>query len=375
MNEREFHGLLRDWLGAEAPREAPDWLIQQVLERTDDSDRRTTRGFWRPPRQLAMALLVLGLLVIGGVAALYGFLPRPPVPEPTPRAHVLRDIPAGVGSILAVTPGPGGIWVASSSLPGAILLDPETGEKQVEVQTHDAPPSSLDRHPLATDVVFAFDSIWTVDDEFGTITRIDPETARRVATIEVGPHPRVATAAAGALWVLSPLEGVLTRVDPVTEGATQTSTSRTSQSGNGQIAGTDDGVWVAIGDELLSFDPQTGQVVRTVSIGEVVSSIAVDEDVWATSQLGLSRVDRATGQIMATIDIGDSPGAMAIAGDLVWVADARDGTLRGVDPDTNTVVETLAVGTGATDISVSGLSMAVLNQIDRTVTVIRLAAE
>ena len=57
----------------------------------------------------------------------------------------------------------------------------------------------------------------------------------------------------------------------------------------------------------------------------------------------------------------------------MWVADSRDGTLRAVDPETDTVVETLAVGTGATDISVSGSSMAVLNQVDRTLTLIRLA--
>jgi hypothetical protein len=372
MNEREFHGLLGDWLRAEAPREAPDWMVQQVLDRTEGADRRTRVQFWRPSRTLAITLLLLGLLVTGGLAALYGVLPRPS-PEPTPRAEVLRDVPSGPGSVLAVAPGPGGLWVASSSLPGAILLDPQTGEKLAEVQTYEAPPPRLDRHPLATDVVYAFDSIWTVDDEFGTVTRIDPAAANRVRAIEVGAHPRVAAAGAGALWVLSPLEGVLTRVDPQTERATQTILSRTSQSGNGHIAANDDAVWVAIGDELLSIDPQTGEVARAVSIGAEVTGLAMNEDVWASSELGLSRVDAATGQILATVDVGDSPSAMAIAGDLVWVADAQDSTLRGVDPDTETVVETLMIGTGATDIAVSGSSMAVLNQGDRTVTLIRLA--
>ena len=174
MNDQEFHDLLGGWFRAEAPREAPDWIIQQVLDRTEGADQRASPQFWRPSRQLVVALLVLGLLVTGGLAALYGLLPRPSEPEPTPRAEVLRDIPSGIGSI-AVAQGPGGVWVASSSLPGAILLDPQTGDTLAEVQTFEAPPASVSRHPLVADVVSAFDSIWTVDDEFNTVTRIDPQ--------------------------------------------------------------------------------------------------------------------------------------------------------------------------------------------------------
>lgn len=374
MNEREFHDLLRGWFLEEAPPEAPDWIIQQVQDRTEGAERRAPTLLWRPPRQIVVALLVLGLLAIGGLAALYGVLPRPTSPDPTPRAEVLRDIPSGLGSV-AVTQGPGGVWVASSSLPGAILLDPDTGETLAEVQTFEAPPSSVSRHPLAADVVSAFDSIWTVDDEFDTVTRIDPQTARRVTTIEVGPSPRAAAPAAGALWVLSPLQGVVTRIDPQTERVTQATLPRTAPTGDGRIAGNDDAVWVAIGGELLRLDPQTAEVVSTVSIGADVAALAVGDAVWAASALGLTRVDPATGEVVATIPVSDSPTAIAIAGDLVWVADARDRSLRAVDPETGTVVETLAVGTGAIDISVSGKSMAVLNQVDRTLTLIRLATD
>jgi streptogramin lyase len=372
MNEHEFHDLLRGWLRAEAPREAPDWMIEHALERTDGAARRASPQIWRPHRQLVMALLVLGLLMTGGLAAFHSVLSRPSVPEPTLRAEVLHEIPSGNGS-LAIAQSPGGIWVASSSLPGAILLDPETGDTLAEVQTFEAPPASVSRHPLVADVVSAFDSIWTVDDEFNTVTRIDPQSARRVATIEVGSSPRVAAPAAGALWVLSPLEGVVSRIDPQTERVAQTTLQRTAPTGDGRIAGNDTSVWVAIDDELVSLDPQTAEVVSSVSIGADVGALAVGEAVWATSALGLTRVDPATGQVVATIGVGDSPSAIAIAGDLVWVADARDRTLRAVDPETDTVVETLAVGTGANDISVLGSSMAVLNQVDRTLTLIRLA--
>jgi streptogramin lyase len=374
MNEQEFRALLRDWLRAEAPREAPDWIIQQTVDRTQLEQQQAPRSLWRAPWQLVPALVVLGVLVVGGLVALNVVLPRPPQPAPPPRAEVLRDIPVGTGFVLAVTQGPGGIWVASSSLPGAILLDPQTGDRLTEVQTYETPPASAGRHPLATDVIFAFDSLWTVDDEFDTVTRIDPSSVRPLVTIEVGAYPRAAASAAGALWVVSPLQGTLTRIDPQTERASQTSLPVSApDTGDGHIAGSDDAIWVAIGDELLHIDPQTAQVVRTVAIGAQVGGLVVDESVWAISSLGLTRVDPATGQVLATFSVGGSPSAIAIAGDLVWVADVRDRTLRAVDPATETVVETLAIGTGATDIAVSGSSMAVLNQVDGTVTLIRLA--
>jgi DNA-binding beta-propeller fold protein YncE len=320
-----------------------------------------------------VALLVLGLLATSGLAALYGVPPRPSQPEPTPLAEVLRDIPAGVGSVLAVTQGSDGIWMASSSLPGAIMIDADTGERLAEVRTYDAPPPRLDRHPLATDVVSAFDSIWTVDDEFGTVTRIDPKAASMVTTIEVGAYPRVATAADGALWVLSPLRGTLTRIDPRTERVTQMGLPHTSPTGEGRIAGSDGAIWAAIGAELLRIDTRTRQVAWATSIEGEARGLAVGDDVWAISDLGLTRIDPASGEVLATIDVGDGPSAIAIARDLVWVADARDGTLRAVDPETESVVESLDIGIGATDISVSGSTMVVLNQVDRTVTVIRLA--
>ena len=374
MNEREFHDHLRGWFREEAPPEAPDWIIQQVLDRTEGAERRARSLVWSPTRQLALALLVLAPLVIGGLAALSGILPRPTPPDPAPRAVVMRDIDIGAGVSLAVAQGPEGIWIANSSLPGAILLDPVTGERVAEVPTYEPPPPSLSRHPLATDVVVAFGSIWTIDDEFHTVTRIDGETTRVVTTVGVADYPRVAVAAAGALWVLSPLDGTLTRVDPVRNSATEIDLPRTSEQSIGHIAADDDAIWVAVGDALIALDPRSEQVIRTVEIRAEVRGVAVgDGAVWVTSGLGLTRVEAATGEAMATIEVGGDPGALALAGNLVWVADSRDETLRAVDPASEAIVEALDIGAGATDIDVSGSSLVVLNQVDRTVTLIRIS--
>jgi streptogramin lyase len=374
MNEREFQALLHHWLRAEAPTEAPDWIVQDAVDRAMVMDRaRPISRTWPAWQPLAALLLVPLLLAAVGVAALYGLLPRPPDPAPTPRHEVLRHLPTGPGQVLGVVADERGLWLASNDLPGALLLDPETGEVLAEVMTYEQPAPRLDLHPVVSDVVVGFGAVWTVDDEFGSVTRIDPVTARQTETIEVGEHPRVAVAAAGGLWVLAPVNGILTRIDPTNGEISRIELARGSLSGDGHLAGNDEAIWIALEEKLIQIHPGTGVAASSVSLGAHIRGVVADGSAaWMISGLGLTRVS-PTGQPQETLPIGTDPGAIALAGGLVWVADLRDNTIRGFDPQTRTVVERLEIGSGATDVAVSGSTMVVLNQVDRTVTVIRLA--
>jgi streptogramin lyase len=373
MNEREFHALLHDWLRAEAPLEAPDWVVQGAVDRTATIERaRPSFRTWRAWQPLAALVLVL-LLLTAGAAAFYALKPRPPEPAPTPRNEVMRHLPTGSGQVLGVAADERGIWLANNSLPGAVLLDPNTGEVLGEVMTYERPAARLDLHPVVSDIVAAFGSVWTVDDEFGTVTRIDPVAAQEVETIEVGDYPRVAMAAAGGLWVLAPINGILTRIDPATTRVSRIELALESSSGSGYLAGSDEAIWVALEDELLQIDPENEVVASPVSVGADIRGVVADgAAAWVISGLGLTSVS-PTGQPLETVPLGTDPGAIAFASGLVWVADLRDDMIRGFDPQTRAVVETLAIGTGATDVAISGSTMAVLNQVDRTVTLIRLA--
>jgi hypothetical protein len=150
MNEREFHGLVREWLRAEAPREAPDWIIDAALDRTSDGLRRPASRRplgWRA----ALGLLAVVALVVAGLAAMWAFGPRPVGPPPSPEAPLL--IPLEPGNVLGAVLLPDGIWLASSTLPGAIRLDHESGDTRAQLGTDRPASARHGRRPRITDVL------------------------------------------------------------------------------------------------------------------------------------------------------------------------------------------------------------------------------
>lgn len=369
MNERQFHDLVRDWLIAEAPSEAPDWILQASTELTETMQRRSrslgSRGLW----QAATIAIVLGVLTAGAIS-LAALLPRPPAPPPTPRTDLQQTLPLGGGRPVGVTALGNDLWFADASLPGAVRIDRDTGERTAEVTTHARPPARLDLHPLVSDIIAAFDSIWTVDEEFGTVTRIDDDTATVVATVEVGGYPSTAIAAAGSVWTLDAHLGSVTRIDPLTNATDSITLPRSSAQGIGHIAGDDDTIWLAIDDEVLRIETATHVVEVVAQLPEQASGLAVADAIWVSTSQGIVRVEPATNQAAAPMAVGGDPGALAYLDGTIWVADRRDGSVRAIDPVTLTVLQTIEVGGGATDIGVLDATLFVLNQLDGTVSLL-----
>lgn len=88
---REFHDLVADWLADAAPGEAPDWIVDRVIDRTAAMPHRRLRlRLAHPPRLLAATLMaaVAGLALVVGIG-LGGLLDRAGVPadqSPSPSA-------------------------------------------------------------------------------------------------------------------------------------------------------------------------------------------------------------------------------------------------------------------------------------------------
>ena len=88
---REFHDLVADWLAEAAPREAPDWIVDRVIDRTAAMPHRSLRPtLVHPPRLLAATLMVaaVGLALVVGIG-FGGLLDRSGVPadqSPSPTA-------------------------------------------------------------------------------------------------------------------------------------------------------------------------------------------------------------------------------------------------------------------------------------------------
>jgi YVTN family beta-propeller protein len=67
----------------------------------------------------------------------------------------------------------------------------------------------------------------------------------------------------------------------------------------------------------------------------------------------------SAGEVVATIDVGANPAALASGAGALWVANSADSSVSRIDPETNQVVATIAVGTasGAAQSSPTGLAL------------------
>ena len=68
--------------------------------------------------------------------------------------------------------------------------------------------------------------------------------------------------------------------------------------------------------------------------------------VWITSTEKnlVTRVDPATNLVVETIAVGKQPRFLAVGEGAVWVLNQSDGSVSRIDPKTNKVVETIAAG-------------------------------
>jgi YVTN family beta-propeller protein len=223
--------------------------------------------------------------------------------------------------------------------------------------------------------------VWVANPFDGTVSRVDPQTNRQVATIPLGLQPyRVAaiTTSPGAVWVTDIYNDALFRIDPQTNSvvARLTPDSFGQKAALGPIgvsfgAGS---VWMceqnnpALG--LTRLDPQGNQIQAQIAVvGQSwqLSCSAVtaqDHSIWTLSfnslwaptnrppdSVLLTHIDPATNRVIARTTIsGASPYHFAADALGVWLIVPQVGLIR-VDPQTNQEVGRLAL-TGAAGVTV-----------------------
>lgn len=294
-------------------------------------------------------------------------------------AEVTATIEVGA-TPAAVAATDGAVWVANTGDDTVSHIDPTSNEVTATIDVDDQPSGIA-----ATDEV-----VWVANQFSGTVSRIDPTTDDVVATVPVDGSPDQVAATTDAVWVTDG-DHTLIRIDPATNDVTATVDVASGPSG---VAATEDAVWVASASagEVSRIDPTTNDVVATVEVAFPESVAIADGAVWVTGsgpagkraqettpQDGIvSRIDPDTNEVVATVAIGP-PGGVAVAGGAVWVASGTYSAGKGaqdvVDPgvvsrigaDTNEVTVTLDVGDGAAGVSATDDAVWVANQVDDTV--------
>jgi hypothetical protein len=196
--------------------------------------------------------------------------------------------------------------------------------------------------------------VWTAAD--GLVLRIDPVTRHTVVVpgIETIAPPVVGLAAgAGAVWATTIGGRPLLRIDPRTARAVA-SLSVPAQA----VAADRSGVWAvccqagARRGQLTRIDPVTGRVGKVIGLPGQPDAVGIGPGgVWVrgTGRL-LWRIDPSSNRVVATIPLPSGPtsrgdavgtgepgGDIAVTKDAVWVSDPAAATVWRIDPRHNRV--------------------------------------
>ena len=102
-------------------------------------------------------------------------------------------------------------------------------------------------------------------------------------------------------------------------------------------------VWIAGGDQLIAFDPESGQVKRTLPRAGDAGTAFDGKHLWQIAEARIDKIDPASGDVVASIPApgngGDS--GLAWAEGSLWVGQYRDRKIHRIDPATGAVLRTI----------------------------------
>jgi branched-chain amino acid transport system substrate-binding protein len=267
-------------------------------------------------------------------------------------------------SSLAV--GEGAVWALNLEDPTVARIDPKTKRVVKRFRTPESP----------LDIAAGLGSLWVGTGE--RLSRIDPKTGKTSRTIklpntgylgELGflnwGFPQIAVGA-GAVWAINP-DRTVSRIDPETGWR-----EATIDVDAATIAAGREGVWFIDADDTLALtpiDPRTNRPGRPIRVGaQNLSAVAVGGGyVWASAEGdGLVwRIEPGRSPITRTIDVGVGVTFLAYDAGAVWAANDSHGTVARIDVRTSDVeatpvgaVQGLAAGEGSAWVSTAGATFA-----------------
>jgi ABC-type branched-subunit amino acid transport system substrate-binding protein/predicted Ser/Thr protein kinase len=333
-------------------------------------------------RRRRRALLTAGLAVLAGTAAAAAIALLPTGGEASDLGLVgngVAAVDAGGAEVasfteLATAPsniavGEGAVWVLNSQDATVARIDPETR----------AVTGRLEPRGVPTDIAAGAGAVWIGNGRPGrkgnfttSISRVDPASGRITRTVKLANrtagsflvpslnwgYPDIAVGA-GAVWARNP-DHTLSRIDPETGRLLATIDVDVDKLAAGR-----EGMWFIQGPEVSRIDPRTNTVAETIPIGtEGTTAIAVGAgSVWvsAEQQGAVWRIEPGPRPEARSIDVGPGVTYVAFGAGAVWAANYVDGTLSRIDPRTNAVkkipigaAQALAAGAGAAWVSTAG---------------------
>ena len=102
-------------------------------------------------------------------------------------------------------------------------------------------------------------------------------------------------------------------------------------------------VWAATGPKLVAFDPESGQLARTIDRVADAGTAFDGTYLYQIAEARIDKIDPATGDVVASIPApghgGDS--GLAWAEGSLWVGQYRDRKIHQIDPGTGVILRTI----------------------------------
>lgn len=357
--------------------EPPPELIRSVSDYAHATPQQSGLGVlgglrlrpaWAGGRQALVVLVVIGLLVVLGVASLLGSRPSrlavvPPAPGPSVTAPVPPTTVAGpvmpdgwrhVGDAPridfdGVGPELDGLLVLVNAKIGDLgFLDPTSGDAGKIIERLDVGAQSKDL-PIAQDA----DGWWIGVGGTHELVRLDPATRSIVRRMQIETEAYRIASSGPIVYVTDFAHGRLVRVDTSTEEVTAT---RDVDQAAGVAVLEDGTVLVASrSGSLLEVDPVTLETIDEVTIqGDVMSLIPDGDRVVITRNNAdrLSTIDPANlaaGEHLVDTRIS----AFTLTADDAWGIDWETGDILRIDRETLRITERVpALSEGQDGISV-----------------------
>jgi hypothetical protein len=201
----------------------------------------------------------------------------------------------------------------------------------------------------------AFGSIWVSENLADRVLRLDPDTGKVQATIEVGHSPFRMQPANGSMWVRT--DATYDEIDP----HTNTVTRRLAKADVGPAANrsfaVDGAMWICDGRRLHRYDPRTLTPVATLDVGvdcntlwaddHLVVAWNWDEDPSESGRSAVAFIDPNSNKLLATVPLPFDVGGPVVLPDAVFFPGYGGSKAAVVDRGTWTVKATPDIGVSA----------------------------
>jgi len=102
-------------------------------------------------------------------------------------------------------------------------------------------------------------------------------------------------------------------------------------------------VWLAAGDELRAFDPESGKMLRSIEVVAHAGTAFDGQHLYQLAEDRIQKIDPKTGRVLVTIPApgGGRDSGLTWAEGTLWVGQYRDRRIHQVDPRTGAILRTI----------------------------------